>query len=79
MEGKLLSSRELVSLTAVAVNAGSRTPPSPPIVKGKAKANAQSAIPEEDEELSCSAAEGEEEEGAAEDVIQSEEEDASQT
>ncbi|KAI9572982.1 ATP-dependent DNA ligase [Boletus coccyginus] len=79
MEGKLLSSRELVSRTAVALNAGSRTPPSPPIVKGKAKANAQSAVPEEDEELSCSAAEGEEEEGAAEDVIQSEEEDASQT
>ncbi|KAF8560339.1 ATP-dependent DNA ligase [Imleria badia] len=77
-EGKPLSSRQPASRTKVASSAGSHArPPRPPIVKGKAKTKAQSAAPQEDEELSASAAEGEEEE-AEENVLQSEEEEATQ-
>lgn len=76
-EGKSLPSRKPTSRTTVASGAMSHTPPNPPVVEGKGKTKAQSAAPEDEEELSSSAAEGEEEE-AAEDALQSDEEDASQ-
>lgn len=70
-DGQLLSSRQSASQTTVTTSAEAH-PSSLPIVKGKAKP--QTASPEEDE-LSSSAAEEEE---AAEDVLQSEGEEATQ-